>query len=99
VELDRIEVLSEATNRAVVRMPGRRFPGLVVQGDRLMSLTAAAQRLAERAAATGDAELIRLAGNLHHELNELLTDYGRICQQAREKQNQAEQAAAPERDR
>jgi hypothetical protein len=29
------EVLSDVSNNAVVRMPGRRFPGLVIQGDSL----------------------------------------------------------------
>jgi hypothetical protein len=80
---DQVEVLSDGVNHAVVRMPGRRFPGLVVQGDRLISLTAAAQRVVERAATSGDAELIRLAGNLHFELNELLTDYASVCREAR----------------
>ena len=82
MESDRIEVLSDAVNRVVVRMPGRHFPGLVVQGDRLASLTAGARRLADRAAASGDAELMRLAGNLHAELNELKTDYEGVCREA-----------------
>ena len=33
-----IEVYSEASNSAVVRMPGRRFPGVVLQGDSLSIL-------------------------------------------------------------
>lgn len=33
-----VDVFSEATNAAVVRMPGRRFPGVVVQGDTLSTL-------------------------------------------------------------
>ncbi len=32
-----IEVISDAGNTAVVRMPGRRFPGLVIQGDSLFN--------------------------------------------------------------
>lgn len=77
-----IEVLSDTVNSAVVRMPGRKFPGLVVQGDRLISLTAAAQRLAELAAASGDAKIARHSRNLHHEIHELLMDYDRVCQGA-----------------
>jgi hypothetical protein len=30
-----VQVLSEAVNNVVVHVEGRRFPGLVVQGDRL----------------------------------------------------------------
>jgi hypothetical protein len=37
-----IEVYSEMTNAAVVRMPGRQFPGVVIQGDTLNNLCRAA---------------------------------------------------------
>jgi hypothetical protein len=30
-----IEVYSQATNQAIVRMPNRKFPGCVIQGDSL----------------------------------------------------------------
>ncbi|GMU08172.1 hypothetical protein ASNO1_44250 [Corallococcus caeni] len=32
MEEDRVEVLSRQSNAAVVRMPGRAFPGVVLQG-------------------------------------------------------------------
>lgn len=38
-----MDVLSDASNLAVVRSPGRAFPGLVVQGDSLYNLTATAE--------------------------------------------------------
>ena len=31
-------ILSSATNNAVVQMPGRKYPGVVIQGDTLMSI-------------------------------------------------------------
>lgn len=40
-----LEVYSDASNQAVIRPPGRRFPGSVVQGDSLAILCAEAQRL------------------------------------------------------
>jgi hypothetical protein len=40
-----LEVYSDASNQAVIRPPGRKFPGSVVQGDSLESLCADAQRL------------------------------------------------------
>lgn len=79
VESQGVEVLSDALNRAVVRMPGRRFPGIVVQGDRLVSLTAAARDAADRAQVLGDTELKRLTGNLLAELMELSTAYASAC--------------------
>jgi len=83
VDTPAVEVLSDAVNRAVVRMPGRRFPGLVIQGDRLMSLTAQAREIAERVKKLGDVDLSRLAGNLHAELEELLKHYASVCKAAR----------------
>ena len=74
-----VEVLSDAVNRAVVRMPGRQFPGIVVQGDRLVSLIGAARDIAERAKALGDTELSRLAGNLLADLMELRAAYSYAC--------------------
>ena len=38
-----LEVFSQTTNQAIVRMPGRRFPGVVVQGDTLSGLAADAK--------------------------------------------------------
>jgi hypothetical protein len=43
-----IEVFSEASNHAVVKAPGRKFPGIVIQGDSLASLAALAKDLSER---------------------------------------------------
>jgi hypothetical protein len=40
-----LEVFSEASNVAIVRMPGRRFPGSVIQGDSLSILRGLAQEL------------------------------------------------------
>ena len=40
-----IELLDATINAAVVRMPGRRFPGIVVQGDTLHSWSVLADSL------------------------------------------------------
>ena len=37
-----VEILSDATNAAVLRHPDRKFPGVLVQGDTLYSLCVAA---------------------------------------------------------
>ncbi len=47
IQTKSIEVFSEASNRAVVRMPGRRFPGVVIQGDSLSLLVSAARLVRE----------------------------------------------------
>ena len=33
-----VEIYSDTTNRAIMKHPGRKFPGLLVQGDTLCSL-------------------------------------------------------------
>jgi hypothetical protein len=35
---EQVEIYSDATNAAVMRHPGRRFPGVLVQGDTLRGL-------------------------------------------------------------
>ena len=46
VRTDEIEIYSDATNAAVMRHPGRRFPGVLIQGDTLYSMCQRADRIA-----------------------------------------------------
>ena len=72
MSLMEIEVLSSETNRSVVRMPGRKYPGVVVQSDKLIWLNGSAARLHEAANATGDKAMISESSNLAYEISELL---------------------------
>lgn len=38
MHIEQVEIYSDETNRAVLRHPGRKFPGVLVQGDSLHSL-------------------------------------------------------------
>ena len=38
MHVESVEIYSDATNAAVMRHPGRRFPGMLIQGDTLHSL-------------------------------------------------------------
>ena len=78
-----IEVYSDASNAAVMRHPGRRFPGVLVQGDTLHTLWARADD-AFRAArgvlnedALSDLEDLRdhLRGLVEH-YTSVLTEHG-----------------------
>ena len=44
-----VEIYSDETNRSVMRHPGRKFPGVLVQGDTLYSLCKAADEACEAA--------------------------------------------------
>lgn len=71
-----LEVYSQDTNYAIIKPPGRQFPGAVIQGDSLSILCSSARRIAEavRDNKTDDEEfpsevedlLHSLLGRLHH---------------------------------
>jgi len=64
MHVEQVEIYSDATNAAVLRHPGRRFPGVLVQGDTLWTLC-------QRADAVCAANRGRLAFQSYDELNEL----------------------------
>lgn len=64
MEIKELEVFSEASNYGVVRMPGRQYPGCVVQGDSLSILLSYAESIRSRLAGTHDQELIDVADEL-----------------------------------
>ena len=66
-----LEVFGTETNAGIVRMPGRRFPGIVIQGDSLKNLLDTAHRITELARTTEMSELIDEAKSLE----EMLADY------------------------
>ena len=70
-----LEVYSQAANAAVVRAPGRQFPGVVVQGDTLSILHSAAGEIAERVRSGADEELAAEAAMLRDQLAGLLAAY------------------------
>jgi len=63
-----IEVLSETSNCPVVQMRGRKFPGVVLQGDSLRILFDLSQQLAELSSRAEVAELSETALSLKNKL-------------------------------
>ena len=45
MHVENVEIYSDETNRAVLRHPGRNFPGILIQGDDLNSLCQIADRV------------------------------------------------------
>ena len=56
MEKQELEVFSSASNAAIIRHPGRRFPGLLVQGDTLNGLRNDVRYLAELIGETNEEE-------------------------------------------
>ena len=52
-----VELFSEAVNAAVVRLPGRAFPGMVIQGDTLHTLLRDIQELQQIADPLSNSDL------------------------------------------
>ncbi|MFD9620011.1 DUF6959 family protein [Streptomyces virginiae] len=69
------ELFTDGGNDAVVRLPGRNFPGVLIQGDTLSILRTDVAELIELCAA-GDLEEARhVASLLHADLDEKLQRY------------------------
>ena len=64
----RLELYSDLTNAAVIRAPGRKFPGVLLQGDSLASLISVLSR-AHSAAVEGDVG--ETADEIEYALDEL----------------------------
>lgn len=72
-----IELLTDQSNGAVVRLPERQFPGIVIQGDTLSRFVSDLQEIRERAEATNDPELKESIQALHEDLSAHLDRYER----------------------
>ena len=64
-------------NNAVISMPGRRFPGVVVQGDTLKSILDMSEAVLLYAKRTSDDELCDEAEALHEKLLDIYQWYER----------------------
>jgi hypothetical protein len=71
--------MSEPTNYAVVQLPGRKFPGVVFQGDSLHILLLDIQDLRERAEKLSDEELSDGLRNTEELLSEVAAHYEDVC--------------------
>jgi hypothetical protein len=75
-----LNLLSEQSNHAVVQMPGREFPGSVIQGDSLFILFAEAKEISShlKESACADEELLYLAQEHQEKLLGRLLHYQRV---------------------
>jgi hypothetical protein len=78
MEKHEVEVFSGAVNSVVLRTPGRRFPGLLIQGDTFASLYSIARKIRDLVPASSDGELRDLVEELEEELASRLQDYENV---------------------
>lgn len=70
-----VEIYSDATNAAVLRRPGRRFPGVLVQGDSLYVLCRQADEACKAAHGVFDEDAYDELDDLRNALWSYLTHY------------------------
>jgi hypothetical protein len=75
-----IEALSESSNCPVVQMPGRKYPGVVLQGDSLKILLDSAEEVCELCDRTRNAELSETATALKGKLAAYVSAYEQAMQ-------------------
>ncbi len=73
------ELLSSSRNFAVVQLPGRKFPGVVFQGDNLNVLLRELKELQQRVATHNDDEINARLEDLTERMSEVLQHYETVC--------------------
>lgn len=76
---EQAELLTPPHNYAVVQLPGRKYPGVVVQGDSLHLLKTQAQQMGRLLAAMKLDELADEIECLTEQLCDVQAHYERVC--------------------
>jgi hypothetical protein len=74
------KLLSGAHNYAVVQLPGRRFPGIVFQGDSLHDLYLRIASVRKTASKHDDRELHAKLEDIFDHLSEIVRSYEKTCE-------------------
>jgi hypothetical protein len=74
-----IELLSPPTNYAVVHLPGRKFPGVVFQGDSLHNLLHSITELRRLTEKYSDDEVETSLAELAETLGDVVQFYEKVC--------------------
>jgi hypothetical protein len=69
------EIYSDQTNAAIMRHPGRKFPGVLVQGDTLYSLCVSADASCQAFRSQAHTEEYQHLNDLRNHLRSLLSHY------------------------
>jgi len=78
MRIEQIEIYSDATNAAILRHPGRKFPGFLIQGDTLHSLCLQADRACAGASKSAEDESYLDRNDLRNALWSYLAHYKNV---------------------
>lgn len=76
-----MEIFSESTNCPVVRMPQRKFPGVVLQGDSLNVLLDLAEEMCELSIGANNSDLIETAVAMRDKIAAYVNIYEKTMQE------------------
>jgi hypothetical protein len=75
MHVEPVEIYSDVTNRAVLRHPGRKFPGVLIQGDNLYNLCQRADQICAAAKEASSNEAYEEMNALRNTLWDYLLHY------------------------
>ncbi|MGO1072020.1 DUF6959 family protein [Lysobacter sp. CA199] len=83
MHIQEVEIYSDQTNAAIMRHPGRRFPGMLIQGDTLHSLCMQADRVCDLARGKLADEEFEEIDDLRNWLRSYLSHYKAVLDEHR----------------
>jgi hypothetical protein len=81
MKIEQVEIYSDTSNAAIMRHPGRKFPGSLIQGDSLHILVGEARELLAAVAKSGDEDLTGLAQDHLEKLEGRLKHYEKVLEE------------------
>jgi hypothetical protein len=81
MRIEPVEIFSDQTNAAILRHPGRKFPGLLLQGDTLHRMCQRADDACASARGLIAPEALNELNDLRNHLQSLLTHYKSVLSQ------------------
>ncbi|MBI3870720.1 MAG: hypothetical protein HY299_19495 [Verrucomicrobia bacterium] len=82
MEKVQIDVLSETVNCPVVQMPGRKYPGIILQGDSLRILLDSTEEICDLCVSAQNSELSSAAASLKQKLAGYFASYEQAMKEA-----------------
>jgi hypothetical protein len=76
-----IEVYSDASNSAVMKYPGRKFPGVLIQGDTLHNLCCLADEACREARKSNSTEAYECMNEVRNSLWDRLNHYSQVLEE------------------
>jgi hypothetical protein len=81
MHVEAVEIYSDAANAAILRHPGRRFPGLLIQGDTLHSLCISIDHVYSKARSELDPDTLKEMNDLRESMWDFVSHYKSVLQE------------------